>query len=201
MPQFPPYQEGVVQFFAILGQIASLILAIVACIGLAAYKHWRDEYSGKKKYELALTILTLIEQIKDGFANTRNPFMYGSEDQKIIDNPIGQVIAAYQERHNKIIPLVNDFYKAKIEGEIIFGAKVGDEMNSLIKKHNEFVNMASYYFWEMRKRRRDMIPTDYFMEAEKFVYSNGTGNDKFAEEIGRICKSLNSLLKTYIEIK
>jgi hypothetical protein len=76
MPQYPPFQEWVIQITSIFSNV---MVGVAAIVGIFGYFKWRREMVGRAKFDIAVKLIRISLQIQDKFRFARNIFSFSSE--------------------------------------------------------------------------------------------------------------------------
>jgi len=143
--------------------ITSISVAIAAVSFVVGVSAWKREFVGKRRIELAESVLALFYEAEDAIREIRNPLSYGGEgkSRKRADGErdeesqlLDQAYVVF-ERYEKREKLFAQLRSLKYRVMASFGSKAGDPFVELHKVINEkFVaaRMLGSHYWPRQGR-------------------------------------------------
>ena len=190
--------------------VSAIIVAGVALYGLHT---WREELTGKARFELARKIMLLGFKIRADFQEARNPSTssgeYAARPRQEGESPgKSDILDEWYAKYHRLVPLLEDLIKlreAGWEAKILLGR---DASNSVSEAINVFMNshaeLASAIEWHFRVAIRNEVggtstKTDQVLHRkfERIIYS--ASGDDFSKQIEKVTEQLASALQIYVK--
>jgi hypothetical protein len=143
--------------------VTSISVAVAAIAFVVGINAWRREFVGKRKIELAETVLALFYEAQDAIREIRNPFSFGGEgttrerqeyeredESKILD----QAYVVF-ERYQKREKLFAELRSMKYSAMATFGSSAGEpfeELNAIINEIFSAARILGTHFWQRQGR-------------------------------------------------
>jgi len=209
---FQIYQTYVTLIKDIVTSLSAIIVAIIAILGLQA---WKKQLKGKNEFDLAQHLLQNVYKLRNAINWVRNPRQTSAEisqarkESKIEGDPSAdpkihllEETAVYQLRWNIIQDALIDYETISLEAEAIWGKEIKEKLDLLLR-------CVSTLKVNIQKRLVDLgkLKTDYNVETENKIDSIIYGfygdekNNAFSNEILEAVKQIEDFLKPYLRIK
>ena len=190
--------------------ITAVSVAIAAISFMAGVSAWRREFIGKRRIELAETVLALFYEAEDAIREIRNPFSFNSEgnsrkrveteteeESKLLDRAY-IVFERYQKREK----LFADLRSMKYRVMAVFGADAGtpiDELSKIISEIFTAAQMLGRIYWPRqghisRNDEQFQRHLDAMHEQEEIFWFMG-GEDKVSKKVHRAVEQMESIAK------
>lgn len=189
--------------------LSALAIAGIAWKGLGA---WRNELSGKARFETARTIMRLGNGFRSNYHSARFVITVSGEstDRQVLPNETPDETIVRNEWHarakrlNCVVDDLNKLREAEWEAEILFGEKiflsVKKSIQSYRSKFAELSSAISSYFDTRADEARTGIPykdQDWLRGLHKEIYS--IGDDEHSKVVNEATEQLSSSLKQYVK--
>ena len=131
----------------VITSISVAIAAISFTVGISA---WRREFVGKRRIELAESVLALFYEAEDAIREIRNPFSYAGEgrtrkrsenEQEEAAELLDQAYVVFERYRNKE-KLFAELRSMKYRVMATFGSETGAPFDELSKVLNEIFSSA-----------------------------------------------------------
>ena len=154
--------------------ISVLIAALTFIAGVSA---WKREFVGKRRIELAETVLALFYEAEDAIKQIRSPFSFDGEGstRKHADNELeaesrilDQAYVVF-ERHQKREKLFAQIHSMRYRVMAAFGSSAAepfDELNKIIKEIFLAARMLGTHYWQ-RQGRVEMASEEFKKHLEE----------------------------------
>jgi len=166
----------------IITSLAAIIAAIVAILGLQA---WKKQLAGKKEYELAHRLLTDTYKFREALAGVRYWNTSSSESG---------IKAMYVERWQKVQEATIELDSTSLEAEAIWGSVVRENLQPLRQCADKLYATIGYYLDDLERPQLD--------EKEKFQigFDDHSEDNNFSKEIYEAVKKMEKFLEPYLNI-
>jgi len=199
-----------------IAEILQAISVILACwAAIAAIDAWKREFIGKRKIELAESVLAKFYEIRDAISLIRNPFSYAGEGSS---RPKGEYeskedaglfdrIYIVHERFEKKRDAFNEFHLLKYK----FLTSFGKETESIFVDVNRVVNeifasahILGTYYWK-RQGRVEMTKEEFAKHLEEMrkheaiYWEMQDDKDEIKKRLAEILSRIESVVKPCFE--
>ncbi len=197
--------------------ITAISVAVAAIAFVAGINAWRREFVGKRRIELAETVLALFYEAEDAIREIRNPFSFvgegatrkrseseREEDARLLDQA-HVVFERYQKREKLFAELRSMKYRIMAS----FGSTAGepfDELNRILNEIFASAQVLGTYYWKRQGRVR--MSEDEFQEHlkamrkhEAIFWFMGDENDEISPRVRRAVERIESIAKEAASIK
>ena len=195
--------------------IADIITAISVATAAIAFvvgvNAWKREFIGKRRIELAETVLALFYEAQDAIREIRNPFSFGGEGKtrKRSDNEREEVSAlldqAYVvfERYQKREKLFAELRSMKYRVMATFGSNAGepfDELNIILNEIFSSANILGTYYWPRQGRARMgeeefQRHLEQMQKYEAVFWFMGVEKDEITPRVQRAVEKIEKITK------
>jgi len=143
--------------------LTSISVAIAAIAFVSGIRAWRREFVGKRRIELAETVLAFFYEAQDAIREIRNPISfvgegstrkrseYESEEESRLLDQAYVVFERYQKREKLFAELRSMKYRVMAT----FGSEAGEPFDELNKVLNEIfasAHILGTYYWKKRRK-------------------------------------------------
>lgn len=191
--------------------ITAISVAIAATAFVAGINAWQREFVGKRRIELAETVLALFYEAQDAIREIRNPFSFGGEgatrkrsenDGKEESELLNQAYVVF-ERYQKREKLFAELRSMKYRVMAAFGSSAGEPFDDLSKIINEIFSSAQIlgtFYWRKQDREdmsKDELRThlDQMHEQEAIIWLMGEENDKISPRVQNAVVKIEKITK------
>lgn len=188
--------------------VISLGTAVVGIVAVVGFLTWRKTFRGPAQYEVAVEILSLLDQIKSEIDSARGPREVWEEI--VAQNEVGIHDAKNYDEQKMLRQLVSmryrnaeeryvALYKWKTQAKV----KLGEEAVScllpfmgcfkkLLESRDEFARLVLLPQQPQIKKRTDA--------ASKVLFSpqDATSGDQFGQELQQAIRAADSFLRTFL---
>lgn len=165
----------------IVDVITAISVATAAIAFVVGVNAWKREFVGKRRIELAESVLALFYESQDAIREIRNPFSYVSEGQtrKRSEHEIEEEADLLDrahivfERYQKREKLFAELRSIKYRVMATFGSNAGesfDELNKILNEIFASANILGNYYW--RRQGRVKMNKDEFQEHLKQMHKH-----------------------------
>lgn len=197
--------------------ITSISVAIAAISFVMGITAWKREFIGKRKIELAESLLALFYEAEDAIKEIRNPFSYVGEGKtrKRSENELEAqsewldrayiVFERYQKREELFAQLRATKYRAMAS----FGAKASepfDEISKILREIFLAANMLATEYWPRQGYRH--LTEDQFLQIRKqmehyeaIFWYMGEEKDEIGRRAHKAVQAIESIAREEIEGK
>jgi hypothetical protein len=186
--------------------------AIVAVVGLVGLRTWKEELTGRAKFEVSRNVMLLAFKLKAGFGWATSPFTSSGE---FVDRPHGEnesqaettVLDEWHARHRRLKPLVEDLQKLQTAGweaEILLDEdsrkSVSEAIEIFRRNYAELATaIESYFEVSYKEANGTSVNTDrdWLEKLRKIIYS--MPGSSLLEQIDEATAQLASTLKAYVK--
>ena len=180
MDSFLQFQPHVTLLKDIVGIVSSMLLGIIAIIGLTT---WKKQIKGKTEYELARRLLRAVYKTRDAIQYVRNPYASSSEnfvamkeanlDLDPFDPGFHQEsqFALYKFRWNEVQKAMIELDLEAFEAEVLWGKEIKDLIVPLRKQVNVLRNNIDRYLSNLKKPSGHLLSEDVVKEIDQVIYS------------------------------
>ena len=166
-------------FKDILSIFSTIILAVIAIIGLQT---WKKQLQGKTEYELARRLLRAVYKTRDAIKLVRNPFASASEiaaavkeagiDLDLLDPEFHNQSqgALYQRRWKKIQEAISELDVEAFEAEVIWGKEVRDVLTPLRQQVGLLHSYVEMYLRNQNKPSRRIPNEEMIEKIDEVIY-------------------------------
>jgi len=185
--------------------LSALAVAIIGFIGL---RQWREELTGKAKFEVARKIVTLSFQFRDEFGRARSPLTFGGEaaERPKFGGETEEETQLLDEcfaRKKRLEPLQESMRKlreASWEAEIVLSEDVGKLLQPFEHAFIELWSAIEAYFSTQLKRaksgQRNSQLDDGLKSQQAIIYGI---DDKPSRAVDASVTALLRKLKAYVK--
>ena len=157
--------------------ISSISILIAALIFIAGVSAWKREFVGKRRIELAESVLALFYEAEDAIRQIRSPYSFVGEggtrkrDDTELDSESRILDQAYVvfERHQKREQLFAQIRSMRYRVMATFGSAAADpfdELNKIIDEVLVAARMLGTHYWQ-RQGRVEMAPEEFKKHLEE----------------------------------
>lgn len=176
---------------------------------------WRREYVGKRRIELAETVLALFYEAEDVIKAIRSPFAYGGEGKsrkrskneteeqsEILDNAY-VAIERYQSREKLFAELMSLKYRTMVTFSTQ-SREPFDELNGAIKQILFAARKLGTYYWPRQgKHFRNEQEEEKFLkrleEFENMFWEPGEEDDKIGPVVHQAVEKIEAITKEALQ--
>jgi len=179
-----------------ISSIATLIAALAVLVGVHA---WKREFVGKRRIELAESVLALFYEVEDAIRQIRSPHSFEGEgstrkradDELEAESRILDQAYVVFERHQKREKLFAQIRSMRYRVMATFGTSARepfDELNKIISEVLLAARMLGTHYWQ-RQGRVEMAPDEFKkhlreMHSYEAVFWNmGEATDKISPRV------------------
>jgi hypothetical protein len=188
--------------------LSALFVALVAFKGLQT---WRRELTGKAKFEIARSLMSLALKLSAGFKASRDIFTFSGEStdrsrQENESSNVSQVLDEWYARSNRLKPLHENLIKiqeASWEAEILLEENASRLISEATKQYiSSYAELSSAIYSYFDTRRHEAVTgnlyhdQDWMTGLHKLIYSAGT--DDFSKRVDETTDNLKQALRTYV---
>lgn len=191
--------------------ITSISVAIAAISFVVGVSAWKREFVGKRRIELAESVLALFYEAEDAIREMRNPFSFGGEGstRKRADNErqeesklLDQAYVVF-ERYEKREKLFAQLRSMKYRVMAAFGDKSGEPFNELNMVLNEIfmaARMLGSHYWP-RQGRAPMGEEEFqkhlanMQKYEAVFWFMGEKTDQIGPRVREAVKEMESITR------
>jgi hypothetical protein len=141
--------------------ITSISVAIAALAFIAGINAWRREFVGKRRIELAESVLALFYEAQDAIREIRNPFSYvgegatrkRSESETEEESQLLDKAYVVFERYKKREKLFAELHSMKYRVMATFSSNAGESFDELDRIINEIFSSAHIlgtFYWKRK---------------------------------------------------
>ncbi|MCB8981671.1 MAG: hypothetical protein H6657_30045 [Ardenticatenaceae bacterium] len=197
--------------------ITSISVAIAAISFVMGITAWKREFIGKRKIELAESLLAVFYEAEDAIKEIRSPFSYVGEGKtrKRSENELEEqselldrayiVFERYQKREELFAQLRATKYRAMAS----FGAKASepfDEIGKILKEIFLAANMLATQYWPRQGYRH--LTEEQFLQNrgqmehyEAIFWYMGEEKDEIGRRAHKAIKAIENIAREEIEGK
>ncbi|MCI0363160.1 MAG: hypothetical protein L0Y44_09090 [Phycisphaerales bacterium] len=195
--------------------ITSISVAIAAMSLVVGVSAWRREFVGKRRIELAESVLEKFYEAADAIRAIRNPFAHTEEgksrkrDEGELDHESTLLDRAYRvfERYQKHETLFADLRAMRYRFMAVFGKMAGEPFDDLNKILNEIfaaAQMLGTHYWP-RQGRVQMSPEEQkeHLEGkhslEAVFWHMGEKNDAITPRVNVAVEKVEAITRKVVE--
>jgi hypothetical protein len=214
MIDIPLLQPYVSLFKDIFSIISTIILAVIAIIGLQT---WKKQLKGKTEYELARRLLRAVYETRDAIKLIRNPFASASEisaavseagidlDPKDPEFYVQSQSALYQRRWKKIEEAMADLDLEAFEAEVIWGNEVKDVLMPLRQQVGELHSFVELYLRNLNQPSRRLPNENMLEKIDKAIYdfhdlTDTESDNPFTAKTSKVISKIEDYLRPRIKL-
>jgi len=198
----------------IISALGVLIAAVTFWAGVSA---WKREFVGKRRIELAETVLALFYEAEDAIREIRNPFSYvgeGStrkrsdgereEESKLLDQAF--VVFERYQRHEK---LFSQLKSMRYQCMAAFGAKASkpfDEVSDVVRRIFASARSLGTHYWP-RQGRVQMTEEEFekhlnaMHKHEAVFWFVGNEEDEISPRVKEAVESMEAITQEAVSAK
>lgn len=194
----------------ILTGVAALTAAIVAVLGLQA---WKRQLKGKVEYELARRVLRAAFNVRDAIRFVRNPFQVGGEIERAVKESGIDIdpntaafraksqAAVYQGRLKRVDQTMSELEIELTEAEVSWGHEIQNRAKPLKQCIGKLVSKIWLYTYNL-EHPEDKPDSKERKEIRDIIYlqSEDPHKDTFATEVDRAIATIAEFLTPYLRI-
>jgi hypothetical protein len=194
----------------ILTGVAALTAAIVAVLGLQA---WKKQLKGKIEYELARRVLRAAFNVRDAIRFARNPFQMGGEIERAVKeagidiDPDSAAFraksqaAVYQGRLKKVDQTMSELEIELTEAEVSWGHEIKNRVKPLRECIGKLVSQIWLYTYNL-EHPEDKSDTNERKTIRDVIYlqSEDPNKDTFATEVNKAVDNIAEFLTPHLKI-
>ena len=191
--------------------ITSISVAIAAISFVVGVSAWKREFVGKRRIELAESVLALFYEAEDAIREIRNPFSFGGEgntrkraegereeESRLLDQAY-VVFERYEKREKLFAQLRSMKYRVMAS----FGASAGEpfnELNIAINKIFMAARMLGSHYWPRQGRAR-MGEKEFqkhlekLQEYEAVFWFMGEKTDQIGPRVRKAVEGIESITR------
>lgn len=195
--------------------ITSVSVAVAAISFVVGVSAWKREFVGKRRIELAESVLALFYEAEDAIREIRNPFSYGGEgktrkraenereeESQLLDKAY-VVFERYKKREKLFAQLRSMRYRVMAS----FGSSAGDPFVELDKIINEIflsARMLGTVYWP-RQGRATMNEEEFqkhleeMHKQESVFWYMGEEKDEISPRIHKAVEEIEAITQQAIE--
>lgn len=191
--------------------ITAFSAAIAAISFVVGISTWRREFVGKRRIELAESVLALFYEAADAIQEIRSPF--GSTDEGTTrkrsererEEDSGALDQAYVvfERYQKREKLFAELRSMKYRVMATFGANAGEPFDELSKVLNEIffsARMLGTFYWSGKERKpySEEELQKHYEEMQKYeavFWYKGEQDDQIGPRVRRAVEKIEAVAK------
>ena len=189
--------------------VSSISVLIAALTFIAGVSAWKREFVGKRRIELAESVLALFYEAEDAIKRIRSPFSFESEGgtRKHADNELkaesrilDQAYVVF-ERHQKREKLFAQIRSMRYRVMAAFGSSAAepfDELNKIINEILLAARMLGDYYWQ-RQGRVEMVPEEFKKHLEEMHSYEAVfrcmneDKDKISPRVRKVVENIESI--------
>jgi len=189
--------------------VSSISVLIAALTFIAGVSAWKREFVGKRRIELAESVLALFYEAEDAIKRIRSPFSFESEGstRKHADNELkaesrilDQAYVVF-ERHQKREKLFAQIHSMRYRVMATFGSSAAepfDELNKIINEIFLAARMLGTHYWQ-RQGRVEMVPEEFKKHLEEMhgyeavFWYMGEDKDKISPRVRKVVENIESI--------
>jgi hypothetical protein len=191
--------------------ITAISVAIAAIAFVAGINAWRREFVGKRRIELAETVLALFYEAEDAIREIRNPFSFADEgktrqrseyEAEEVATLLDRAYIVF-ERYQKREKLFAELRSVRYRVMATFGSKAGEPFDEVMKVLNEIfasANILGTYYW--RRQGRVQMKEDEFQEHlrqmhkhEAIFWFMGENDDEITPRVRRAVERMEAITR------
>ena len=191
--------------------ITAISVATAAIAFVVGVDAWKREFVGKRRIELAETVLALFYEAEEAIREIRNPFSFAGEgktrqrSEHEIEEETTLLDRAYIvfERYQKREKLFAELRSIKYRVMATFGSNAGEPFDEVMKVLNEIfasANVLGTYYW--RRQGRVQMKEDEFQEHLKQMHKHeaifwfmGENDDEITPRVRHAVEKIEAITK------
>jgi len=190
----------------VITAVSVMVAAIAFVCGINA---WKREFVGKRRIELAETVLAMFYEAQDAIREIRNPFSFGgegktrerSDNERQEESTILDKAYIVFERYQKREKLFAELRSMKYRFMATFGAgtcQPFDELNTILNEIFSSAHILGTHYWQSRGQERmsDEEFQKYFEQVQKheaIFWFMGEENDKITPRVQQAVSKIEAI--------